>query len=185
MIRNLKAAMFLGVACVMAGGATTAMAKGSGPSTAAHKLPGGASSLNETYQDWQVMCQQSPVGARCAAVQQEFSNQTHQRILNVQLSPAADGHTAGVVMAPLGVALAKGVVLQADGKIVGAPMSFTACVSDGCIAPATFSASQLNMLQGAKRVEVKLSSLTGQNLTLPLSAKGLSDAVARVNALMH
>lgn len=184
MFRKVKAALFLGAVCVITAGSTTAMAKGEAQ-PAAHKLPGGASSLNETYQDWQVMCQQSSGAARCAAVQQEFSNQTHQRILNVQLSPSGNGHTTGVIMAPLGVALAKGVSLKADGKSVGETVGFTACVSDGCIAPLSLSQSQLNTLQSSKKIEVNLASLTGQKIVLPLSSKGLGDAVSRVNALLR
>lgn len=183
MIRTLKAAMVAGVACVVALGAPTVMAQ-SGKKPSVHKLPGGASSLNETYQDWQVMCQQGSAGARCAAVQQAFNNQNHQRILSVQLMPE-NGRTTGIIVAPLGVALVKGVTLQSDGQKIGEPMGFTACVADGCLAPASFNEAQFNKLQNAKKATVKLTALTGQDIVLPFSTKGLSDAVARVNALMH
>ena len=53
--------------------------------TAASTLPGGASSLQETYDDWQVVCGQQGGVKRCAMVQQQISKENRQRVLDIEL----------------------------------------------------------------------------------------------------
>lgn len=149
-----------------------------------HVLPGGASSLNETYQDWRLICQQTATASRCAISQQEFDGKTHQRIVSIELTSSAN-QMSGVVVLPFGLALNKGAELHADGKTLGNILNFSTCVPAGCLVPVSFDHTQLDTLQMAKKVEVKFSTLTGQQITLPISNKGLDKAVNRLAALSH
>lgn len=147
-----------------------------------HILPGGASSLNETFQDWRLICRQMTGGSKCAVIQQEFDNKTHQRILSVELSPSSN-QMKGVMVLPFGVALNKGASLVADGKTVGTNQPFSTCIPAGCLVPLTLDQKQVGDLQSAQKVEVKFTSIAGQDISLPLSNKGLDKATRRLNLL--
>ena len=58
-------------------------------------LPGGASSLRETYDDWIVNCAvQSQDGGNikhCALSQEQTDNNSHQRVLAIELKPEKTG----------------------------------------------------------------------------------------------
>ncbi|MEZ7138012.1 MULTISPECIES: invasion associated locus B family protein [Komagataeibacter] len=145
-------------------------------------LPNGASSLNETYQDWVVLCQNTTSGGRCAVAQQQSDGKTHQRILSVQLMPNGD-HVSGVIILPFGLSLSKGVSIFADSKPVVAQVSFSTCVSGGCLVPVNFTRQQMLQLQSAKKLEVKASSLDNHSVDLPVFSKGLTEAMARITSL--
>ncbi|WP_086658402.1 invasion associated locus B family protein [Acetobacter orientalis] len=147
-------------------------------------LPGGASALNETYQDWRLVCQQGGTGSSCVISQQEFDGKTHQRIVSVELRPTA-GQMSGVIVLPFGIALNKGAEIQADGKAVGNALSFNTCLPAGCLVPVSFDQIQLKIFQNAKKVEIKFSAISGQQIVLPLSNKGLDKAILRIMALSH
>lgn len=150
--------------------------------TSEHILPGGASSLNETYQDWRLLCRQTDAGSRCAISQQEFDGKTRQRILSMELAPTS-GQMSGVIVLPFGVALNKGASIEADGKVVGSRVNFSTCVPGGCLVPVNFDRTQLASIQNGKKIEVKFSSVAGQQIALPISNKGLDKAVDRIMAL--
>ncbi|WP_069093614.1 invasion associated locus B family protein [Methyloligella halotolerans] len=70
-------------------------------------LPGGASSLTETHEDWTVGCSVQAEGKRCVFSQALGNKQTGQRLLSMELRPEGDG-IEGVILAPFGLRLAKG-----------------------------------------------------------------------------
>lgn len=150
---------------------------------AAYTLPGGASSLNETYQDWRVVCQKGSAGAQCVVVQQVSENKTHQRVLAIEIQPR-NGKTEGVMTLPFGLLLAKGASLQADGRPVGQALSYTTCFSAGCLVPVSLSKQESDQMQQAQKIEVKAVAINGQTVEIPFSNKGLEQAMARINALL-
>lgn len=147
-----------------------------------YSLPGGASSLNETYQDWRVVCQKGTAATQCVVVQQVSENKTHQHILTIELQPQ-NGKAVGFATLPFGLALAKGAALQADTQPVVAAQPFTTCVPAGCIVPVSLSKQQLTQIQSAKKVELHAYAITGQDVAIPFSNKGLEQAMARIVAL--
>ncbi|MBY4639449.1 invasion associated locus B family protein [Gluconacetobacter entanii] len=199
MNRKLAALSVAGLLCVAGGSAyfyKGAYATVSSPKAVEHKdevapslatssehiLPGGASSLNETYQDWRVVCQQQATGSRCAIVLQEFNSKTRQRILSVELTPHGS-QMQGVTVLPFGAALSKGVSLIADDRTIGSGLTFSTCVPAGCLVPLNLDQRQLGDLESAKKVEVKFSAVSGQDINIPLSNKGLDKAVRRLNTV--
>ncbi|RVJ00454.1 hypothetical protein CN193_18425 [Sinorhizobium meliloti] len=60
---------------------------------ATSKLPGGASSLQETYETWSLACQATPQTV-CAISQQQVQ-QNGQRVLAIELKREADGALTG------------------------------------------------------------------------------------------
>lgn len=180
----------LGVACVglfsIYGHASAASPKtralSGSQSAQGYMLPGGASSLNETYQDWRVVCQRNNTSAQCLIVQQENENKTQQHILTLELQPKGD-KMAGFATLPFGLALAKGVTVQTDGHPATDEQMFTTCVPAGCLVPIALNTTQLTQIQKGTKVEVRAFSVNGQPVVIPFSNKGLEQAIARITAL--
>jgi invasion protein IalB len=71
----------------------------------AFTLPGGATSLRETYGDWLVTCVAGPAGNPCVMTQ-ELHAQNGQRALAMQVRPVPHGLGAEALLAlPFGLAL--------------------------------------------------------------------------------
>ena len=168
-------------ACVMAVAAFLALA---GPGKAQEggiKLPSGASSLQETYQDWSLACQGAPQ-AVCAISQQQMQ-QNGQRVMAIELSRNSDGTLAGNLILPFGLTLDSGAVLQVDEAVPQEPLRFSTCLPVGCLIPLTFDAKTVAALKASTALKVKVKSIEAKEATLSVSLKGLAEAVDRLAAL--
>ncbi|MFK0161052.1 invasion associated locus B family protein [Rhizobium sp. NPDC090279] len=151
---------------------------------AAAPLPGGASSLVETYDDWSVVCQMQTNAAACVVRQVQTNNQTNQTVLTAEIGKAADGKYQGVLLLPLGLALAQGAQLKIDDTSVGAPLAFSTCVPQGCLAPLAFETDAVTKLRSGKTLNVTVSAANPlKPLTFAVSLKGFSGALNRVAEL--
>src|SRR5919108_1346454 len=83
---------------VTAAAALIALSVSAAAQDAGSTLPGGASSLQETYQDWSLACQGTPK-AVCAVSQQQ-TQQNGQRVLAIELRRGADGGVSGTLVLP-------------------------------------------------------------------------------------
>jgi invasion protein IalB len=97
-------------------------------------LPGGAGSLSESYQDWQVRCVSTGQGPRCAMSQMQVDPKTRKRIMTIELR-ADGGKATGALIAPFGLALARGITLKIDDKGGETSLVFSTCVPAGCVVP--------------------------------------------------
>lgn len=160
-----------------------AQAQAQDPSQKTVALPGGASALNETFQDWQVTCA-SPQGTkRCAVSQQQTDSKTQQRVLAVELQPHGEA-AEGMLILPFGLDLDKGITLKAGETQIGSTLRFKTCLPQGCIAALSFDQKTLELLHKAPSVTVSVSSGdTGQVLSLQVSLKGFAPALNRAAAL--
>jgi invasion protein IalB len=147
-------------------------------------LPGGASSLQETYQDWLVACVHKDV-KRCAVSQQQ-AQQNGQRLLAIELTASTDAETAtGTLVLPFGLALEAGVILQVDDNPAATPLRFSTCLSAGCIVPLKFDAPTLAALRvGTTLKAMAKAANSDQPGTLSISLKGFSAAFDRAAVLM-
>lgn len=152
-------------------------------------LPGGASSLQENYQDWVVVCTQQP-GAdgqasvkRCAMTQQQVNQKGGQRVLALELKPAGAGFE-GALFLPFGLALDKGVALQIDDGQVTQPYRFRTCLPAGCLVSLTFDAAYMTALQKGTTLKLKAVSDSGADTPFSISLKGFGAAAARLAALV-
>jgi invasion protein IalB len=156
----------------------TTPAAGSSAST----LPGGASALQETYDDWQVACGQQGAVKHCAMVQQQISKENRQRVLDIELWPAGD-KLEGALMLPFGLALDQGVTLQVDDGTPGQPLHFRTCLPGGCVVPLSFDAGSLAPLLHGTALKVKAVVDGGGIAPFTISLKGFSGAYNRAVAL--
>jgi len=149
----------------------------------ASPLPGGASSLQETYQDWQVACSVQGQSKRCALSQQQ-SQQNGQRILAVEFAPTAEKLT-GTLVLPFGLLLASGVEVQVDDNAAGTPMTFRTCLPNGCVVPLTFDAASIKRLRAGTALKLKaVRADNEQPLTFSISLKGFATALDRTGSLL-
>ncbi|HEY4201821.1 MAG TPA: invasion associated locus B family protein [Devosiaceae bacterium] len=148
----------------------------------ASTLPGGASSLNETYRDWQVACAQDGAGKRCALSLTE-ARQNGQRVLTIQLNAPAGNTVAGALVLPFGLSLDAGVVLQVDDKPAGQPLRFRTCLRAGCVVALNFDAATIVALRGGGVLKVKTVADSGAEQPFSISLQGFATALDRVGAL--
>lgn len=147
-------------------------------------LPGGASSLQETYTDWTVSCVQRKE-RHCLLMQQQ-TQPNGQRLLAVEIAAGSDGKTAsGTLVLPFGLALDAGVLLQIDEKSAEAPVRFSTCLPAGCVVPVSFDGAGLAELRtGAALKMMAKAANTNESISLSASLKGFPAAFDRVVALM-
>lgn len=146
---------------------------------AATSLPGGATTLSESHDDWQVQCQVVKELVTCAAQQQQFSSQSNRRVLAVQMIPGADGLDATIVL-PFGLLLAKGAVLSVDGKLTSKPQFFKTCTPSGCLIPMTVPADWEAAMRTGTSMSVTAQSVDGQDAKFAISLKGLGSSLDRI-----
>lgn len=161
---------------------TTQAATPSVAASGTHLLPGGATSINETYQDWRVICQQTDKAAGCIMVQQIMDKKTRRMVMSMELTTDPQG-LRGVVVLPFGLDLGKGVTVKADNAPMGQPVSFRTCLPSGCIAPFAFDASVLARLRTSKTMQVAAVSTSGQGIAFPVSLNGFSNAFDRIRSI--
>ena len=150
-------------------------------------LPGGAQNLREGYGDWVVSCdirtQNNASQKVCGLSQVQTNNQSHQRVLFMQLQPkgpAADG----TLVLPFGPDLSRGVTLRIDGGPVLATLPFWTCLPAGCLVKLSFDAKTVAAIRGGTSLKVSLFPVGQPEMSLSVSLKGFPDAFDRTIALM-
>lgn len=147
-------------------------------------LPGGSSSLTETYDDWSVVCQAQSDDTSCAVRQVQTSKQTGQTVLAIEILGTSEDRLSGSMLLPLGLALAQGAQLKIDDGDAGTAIAFTTCVPQGCVVPLDLDADTTAKLRAGETLTVNtVATNSTKPLALPVSLKGLSNALDRVSDL--
>jgi invasion protein IalB len=178
------------VRAALVGLATVWLAIWAGPIYAqpgAESLPGGATSLTEGYDTWTVSCalrtvDSNPVKA-CATSQEQLDQRSRQRVLAIELKPAATG-AVGTLLLPFGLALEQGIALQIDGGPAASPLRFRTCLVAGCIVPLTFDVKMLAALRKATTLKLRGIADGGKEVLFEISLKGFGSAFDRTAALL-
>lgn len=148
----------------------------------APSLPGGASSLQETYQDWRVACRATDGTRHCSASQQ--AQQDGQRVLVIELQTDPEGGVTGTLVLPFGLRLEAGVTLQVDDHPPLDPLRFRTCLPVGCIVPLSFEAETVQALRAGTRLKILAeASDSDDEVALAVSLKGLTASLDRTAAL--
>lgn len=154
------------------------------PSIAAG-LPGGAGSLRESYENWEVTCVAGTPAPRCAMVQTLVDETSRQRVLAIEIRTASGGTAEGTLVLPFGLALANGVTLAYDAGTPGPSLAFSTCLPVGCVVPLAFDAAALKDLKRSVTLNVAaVAGDGGQPARFAVSLKGFSAAFARIAALL-
>ena len=151
---------------------------------AAQTLPGGATSLQETFVDWQVGCAVREATKRCAITQEQVNQQSRQRVLAVELTTAGD-KLEGMLIAPFGLALDRGITLQIDEQPSLPTLKFSTCLPGGCLVPLGFDAKTTAALKAGSALKVRaVPAGGGQDLLYTISLKGFAQGLDRVVTLL-
>ncbi|MXO02422.1 invasion associated locus B family protein [Shinella zoogloeoides] len=145
-------------------------------------LPGGASSLNETYKDWRVACVQQGTVKSCVLSQAQVQ-QNGQRVLAIELNAPTGNAVTGTLVLPFGLALDAGVTFQIDEKPAMQPVRFRTCVPGGCIVNVNFDAATLVALRAGAVLKIKATADGGAATPFSISLQGFGTALDRVAAL--
>lgn len=146
-------------------------------------LPGGASALQETYQDWSLACQGVPQ-VTCVVAQQQVQ-QGGQRVLAVELRRGDDGTLSGNLVLPFGLTLDAGAALQIDDAAAQAPLRFSTCLPGGCVVPLAFSTDEVVGLRMGTTLKIKVQTTEPSDMTLSVSLAGFGAAIDRLAALVE
>lgn len=153
----------------------------------ASTLPGGASSIQETFQDWLVTCTQGMEHSSHSCVfSQSQTSRNGQRVLSIELISDSDGHKAhGNLVLPFGLHLDTGAQLQIDAGEMGEANRFSTCLPSGCVVPITLGAEAIPTLRGGKKLNIHAKAMdSGQVVVLPISLAGFSGALDRTLQLL-
>jgi invasion protein IalB len=145
-------------------------------------LPGGATSLQETFSDWQVGCVVQGAVKRCAVTQEQVNQQSRQRVLAAELTLAGD-KLDGVLLMPFGLALDKGVALQIDDQPSTSTLKFRTCVPGGCLVPLNFDGKTVAALRVGAVLKLRAAADGGQEQLYTISLKGFAPALDRIAVL--
>ena len=168
---------------VLATGAALAQSPSTQSPAAQSALPGGATSLRETFEDWQVACVTQNNAKRCALGQEQFG-QNRQRVLAIELVPGDNNSLSGTLVMPFGLLFEPGITMQLDDKPFGKPLRVRTCVPAGCIVPLQFDTATSNALKGG--ATLKLTATPSESTTpvnFAISLKGFSSGLNRTVAL--
>ncbi|MGY4303375.1 invasion protein IalB [Bradyrhizobium sp. USDA 4369] len=149
---------------------------------AASSLPGGASSLSESYRDWRVSCMLGGATKRCTMSQAQ-AQQNGQRVLAIELIASNGNTVSGTLVLPFGLALDSGVAFQIDEKPPMQPARFRTCLPVGCIVSVTFDARTLVALRAGTALKLKATADGGAAAPFSISLQGFGTALDRVGAL--
>lgn len=167
-------------AAMLAGlGATSAGAAG---------LPNGATTLNETYNAWRVVCQATTKDTQtevsCMVVQVLTRKGSNTPAFVLRLQPSGNGDAEGRMVLPLGVALAEGVTMKIDDAAETAPNPYSTCLRSGCMVPVKWSAKTVAGLKLGGTLTVTATALNGKKVGFQVSLKGFSAAFDRAAKLI-
>lgn len=145
-------------------------------------LPGGASSLNETYEDWSVTCA-SQAGKKRCVLSQVQTQQNGQRVLTIELDAPVDEAVSGMLVMPFGLALGPGVTFQVDEEEAMELLRFRTCLPGGCLVPVSFKGGVLETMRASTALKIKAVADSGMEAPFSISLKGFATALDRVGEL--
>lgn len=159
---------------------------GGGHAFAASALPGGASSMQETYQDWRVNCMQQAAAKPACTFSQTQSRENVQRVLAIELTISDGGkNMLGNLVLPFGLLLDAGVLLQVDEGKPGEARRFSTCMPGGCVVPLTFDAATAAALRMGQKLNIHARVADGnRDMVFPISLKGFAPALDRTIQLL-
>lgn len=142
-----------------------------------------AQSLNETFENWQVLCSSQAGPRRCVASQQQ-TGPNRQRFLGLELIPTAGNTLTGTLALPFGVQADANVTLQVDDRIIGRPLRVRNCGPAGCLISLQLDSATTDKLRmGTTLTILATRADTGAPMVYSLPLEGLAAAISRVAIL--
>ncbi|MDH7794065.1 MULTISPECIES: invasion associated locus B family protein [unclassified Beijerinckia] len=142
-----------------------------------------AQSLNETFENWQVLCSSQTGPRRCVASQQQAGPQ-RQRFLAVELIPAAGNTLTGTLALPFDLQAEAGASLQVDDRPIGRPLRVRHCGPAGCLVSLQLDSATTDKLRMGTTLKILATRAdNGMPMVYSLSLEGFAAAISRVTVL--
>lgn len=184
--------------------AALALSAIAGAALAQPSLPNGASSLMETYGNWQVGCQMLPPpkeapdaaetagksdrpdgGMACALAQVQRDGNSRLLVFSGEFrvpDPKSDKVAATFVL-PFGIAVAEPIALKAADKELK-PLGVATCLPVGCIVPAAaLQPEAIAALSAGKPLTLAAHDTDGRTVAFELKPEGFSEGLKRLRAI--
>jgi invasion protein IalB len=145
--------------------------------------PGEATSVQENYDNWTVLCARKDGKRLCTVSQQQMDKDTRQRVMAVELTEVGPTKATGSLLLPFGLAVSKDVALEIDGAAIGPPLHFRTCFTPGCLVALNFDGTTIANLKKGAALAVKVTGDNGQPIAFSLPLKGFASAYDRTAAL--
>jgi invasion protein IalB len=172
------------VVLAQAAGNSAAAAPAGAMQQPAAQLPGGATSLQETYSDWIVRCSANGNSKTCALSQQQTDSRSGQRVLALEVGAASAKGSRATLVLPFGLRLGSGVTLQVDDGGTQGPHEFKTCIPAGCIVELSLDGKAIEAWGKGTALKVKtVAAENGKEVQLSISLKGFAPARDRVASL--
>lgn len=187
--RNMMKKLLIAAAFSLAGtiaGIGTLSAQNAAPAAPAGNsvsFSGGASTVQETFQDWTVSCGVQEGKKICSVSQQQVQN-NGQRVMAIEVIPSASDSKINLVL-PFGLRLADGISYRIDnGKEARA--EFNTCYPGGCVANLPLSNELVSGLKSGQNLILTGKAFDGgQDVPLTVSLKGFSAGLDRAVSLQQ
>lgn len=141
--------------------------------------------LTEAFEDWTLRCFNVRGPAPCDILQVAVNKQNQQRVLSVSTAFVPERNAFAMqIVAPLGVALAKGLTLNAGDHTLKS-VHFNRCNREGCYIEIIVDNETIAALSklGASTMIVVYPYGRNTDAKLPLSLKGFGAAIARLKVV--
>lgn len=128
------------------------------------------------FKDWTVRCYPVASASPCEMIHLRIAKKSGQRVLGILIAyvPARDAHILQI-STPLGVALANGLVINADTYKSGV-LKFRRCDQMGCYVESAVGSDVMGQIGNAKKGQMEIVSVDGRRFNLPFSLEGFSEA---------
>lgn len=146
-------------------------------------LANGATTVQESYADWQVTCGIREQTKICTMVQQQTNAETRQRVLAIELTVSGAG-LEGALVLPFGILLDNGVSLQVDDGARGEVLRFRTCLPTGCVVPLEFDDGFATALVKGGTLKVHAVQNDRQEIAFRISLRGFNAARNRIAELL-
>jgi len=144
-------------------------------------LPGGATSLAETHDAWQLNCADKDAVVTCSITQAQINSESGQQLLAVELRPDGAGGLSGALVLPFGLALSQGITLGIDEQDTTVALGFSTCLPVGCLVPIGFAADSLEAIGTASQLNITATiSDSGDPINLTVNMQGFQSATTRM-----
>lgn len=139
--------------------------------------------LRETFQDWTVQCETPGDAPRvCEMLQQVDHPESSGSVLLFSMRYDAEDRLVGVLVAPFGLRLSEGVQIRSGDTVLGR-YGFETCLSTGCVIIAPFDGDAVATMRAALDGQVRAVTRGGEDFAIPVSFRGFSAALDRLQAL--
>jgi invasion protein IalB len=126
---------------------------------------------------WDVRCKTNEENGKeyCEMFQMITVKKTNQRFVEIAFFKDTNGKMGGVIILPLGLLVAKPIILTVDD---GKKMAFTfhTCTPGGCLARISATDELMTMMRKGEKVSLSTHSQLGKPFNVKLSLAGFSKA---------